>query len=163
VSSHLIEPDILTANSVKLNQQSESLAIVGLAQMSDFFSLTLSPAFNHSSIVSRFNGTSTECGSSFRCNNQWQSQGFYPQNECATVTPHHHLHYPPQYNQQFGASNGGNSIHFNCRSTVPPPHGRLQKSLSFAFQTPAMMNEMCQPSHPNQSNSVNYPERSYSR
>lgn len=112
------------------------------------------------SILSRANGTSTEHGSSFRCNNQW-SQGFYPSTDCTTSTPHHHRHhYPPQYNQQF--ANGGNPIHFNCRSTVPPPHGRLQKSLSFAFQTP-MMNDPHHQSYQNQLNSINYPERSYSR
>lgn len=116
--------------------------------------------FPFSSVVSRFNGTSTECGSSFRCNNQW-SQGFYPSTDCTTGTPHLHRHqYPPQYNQQF--ANGGNPIHFNCRSTVPPPHGRLQKSLSFAFQTP-MMNDPHHQSYQNQLNSINYPEQSHSR
>ena len=114
------------------------------------------------SINSRFNGTSaTECGSSFRCNNQWSSQGYYPSTDCTSSTPHHHHHYPPQYSQQF--TNGGNSIHYNCRSTIPPPHGRLQKSLSFAFQTPSMMNEPYHQSYQNQLNSINYPERSYSR
>lgn len=116
----------------------------------------------HRSIVSHFNnGASTECGSSFRCNNQW-SQAYYPSTECATATPHHHHHYPPQYNQQFSAA--ATPIRYNCRATIPPHgHGRLQKSLSFAFQTPAMMNEMCHQSYQNQSNSINYPERSYSR
>lgn len=46
---------------------------------------------------------------------------------------------------------------------MPPPHGRLQKSLSFAFQTPTMMNEMYHQSCQSQLNSINYPERSYSR
>lgn len=115
------------------------------------------------SIVSHFNGTSTECGSSFRCNNNQWPQAFYPSADCTTNTPHHHHHYPPQYNQQFGVVNPGNHIHYNCRSTVPPPHGRLQKSLSFAFQTPSMMNEAYHQSYQNQLNSINYPERSSSR
>ncbi|CRL00633.1 CLUMA_CG013893, isoform A [Clunio marinus] len=114
------------------------------------------------SIISRFNGTSTDCGSSIRCNNQWP-QAYYPSTECAQTTPHHHHHFPPQYNQQFSAVNGSNAIHYNCRASVPPPHGRLQKSLSFAFQTPAMMNEWYHQGCQNQLNSINYPHRSYSR
>lgn len=121
---------------------------------------SLSNSIKLRSISSRFNGTSTEFGSSVRCNSQYP-QAYYPPAECATSTPHHHHHYPPQYNQQFGVVNGVG--HFNCRSTIPPPHGRLQKSLSFAFQTPQMMNEMYHPSCQNQLNSINYPERSYSR
>ncbi|KAG5674643.1 hypothetical protein PVAND_004597 [Polypedilum vanderplanki] len=128
------------------------------------------------SILSRYNGTSTDCSgggpnSSFRCNNNPWPAAYYPSTaECSNATPHHHHHYPPQYNQ---FSNGvvassttpatAASFHHNCRNGALP-HGRLQKSLSFAFQTPAMMNELyhgnsCQ----NQLNSINYPERSFSR
>ena len=46
-------------------------------------------------------------------------------------------------------------------------HSRLQKSLSFAFQTPTMVNEMYNTNHHgchNQMNQTNYPtERCYSR
>jgi hypothetical protein len=124
-----------------------------------------------------------ECASSFRCGvgvggngnqqQQWQTQVYYPS---TNVTPHHHHHYN-NHSQQNGVVatgiglNGsvGNFNQFsNCRSTVPPPgHGRLQKSLSFAFQTPsAMMNEIWQqqPNCQNQLSSINYPpQRSHSR
>lgn len=126
------------------------------------------------SIVSRYNGTSSggECGtgSSFRCNNPQQQQqwpgAYYPANsvECASSTPHHihghQHHFPPQYN---GFHHHPQSS-TNSNGNVLPPHGKLQKSLSFAFTTP-MMNE-AQAFHPscqNQLNSFNYPDRSYSR
>lgn len=128
--------------------------------------------YKNRSILSRNNGTS-ECtgssnvgNSSFRCNNQW-SGAYYPSNECSTTTPHHHHRYPPQYNQfANGSTSNFNNNNQRNNNNVLPPHGRLQKSLSFAFQTPAMLNEMNhqQPgSCHNQSNSINYPERSYSR
>lgn len=125
------------------------------------------------SILSQYNGTSTE-GGSFRCNNpqQWTA-AYYPSTttECtSTNTPHHHLppqghqhNYPPQYNQHHFQHQ--QQPHTIIANGALPPHGRLQKSLSFAFTTPAstMMNEVYHPSCQNQSNPINYPERSYSR
>ncbi|CAG9797686.1 unnamed protein product [Chironomus riparius] len=123
------------------------------------------------SVLSRYNGTSTDCagsgvGSSFRCNNPQWPGAYYPSSDCTTGTPHHHHHpnYPPQYNHQFPNGTPVNP-HRNCRSnnnnsSALPPHGRLQKSLSFAFQTPAMMNE---PNRGSCQNQINYPERSFSR
>lgn len=126
------------------------------------------------SILSQYNGTSTE-GGSFRCNNnpqQWTAAAYYPSTttECTSNTPHHHLpthahqhNYPPQYNQHHFQHQQPHNIIANG---ALPPHGRLQKSLSFAFTTPAsttMMNEVYHPSCPNQSNAINYPERSHSR
>lgn len=119
------------------------------------------------SVVSRYNGTSSG-GGSFRGNNpqQWTSGAYYPTNtaECATSAPlhsHSHQHpFPPQYNgyHQQSINSNGNMVN-------QPSHGRLQKSLSFAFTTPSsMMNETFHPAGcQNHLNSINYPERSYSR
>lgn len=121
-----------------------------------------------------------ECGS-YRCSNPPWPQVYYPTSECTTLTPHHHhLHYNPH--QQLANGNvttgiginstaampvGGFNQFANCRSTVPPPQGRLQKSLSFAFQTPdTFTNEIWQPNCQNQLGSINYPasnQRNYSR
>lgn len=49
----------------------------------------------------------------------------------------------------------------NSNGTTLPSHGKLQKSLSFAFTTPSMVNETS--FHPNCQTPINYPERSYSR
>jgi len=108
-------------------------------------------------------------GSSFRCNNPQWPGAYYPSSECTTGTPHHHhhQHYPPQYNHQFANGTAANPHRSyrssNNNSSALPPHGRLQKSLSFAFQTPAMMNETNRGSCQNQLNTINYPERSFSR
>lgn len=152
-------------------------SINGWVKKNSYHELTLIHALStHRSIVSRYNGTSSggECGnSSFRCNNpqQWTPGAYYPSNtaECTSNTPHHlhsHQHHyppqvlPPQYNGYHHPQQSSNS---NGNVANLPPHGRLQKSLSFAFTTPAMMNEALHPSCQNQLNSINYPERSYSR
>lgn len=122
--------------------------------------------FRDRSVLSRYNGTSTDCAgsgvgsSSFRCNNSHWPDAYYP----ATAT--HHPHYPPQYNHQFTngtTANQHRSCHNTSNGSALPPHGRLQKSLSFAFQTPAMMNEVSRGSCQTQPNTINYPERSLSR
>ena len=78
-----------------------------------------------------------------------------------------------QQQQQYPVGNGtpANYYHgYNARpngATTASGHGRLQKSLSFAFQTPQMVNEMYNANHNgchNQVNQNNYPtERCYSR
>lgn len=140
----------------------------------------------HSSLATKYRSILSrgECGSSFRCSNPPWPQVYYPTSECTTITPHHHhLHYNPHQQLANGnvstgvgisstsaapAAAFGNFNQFgNCRATIPPPHGRLQKSLSFAFQTPeTFQNEIWQPNWQNQLGSINYPapvQRNHSR
>lgn len=175
---------LLLTSSYNLKSEMESAHVyVDLSQNFVNFS-TRSLKTTNRSILSRGVGVG-ECGSSFRCNNpQWPQQAFYPTSECTTLTPHHHHHhYTPHHQQLANGSvgtglgisstqsvNAATAVAFNqfgnCRATIPPPHGRLQKSLSFAFQTPdALSNEIWQPNWQAQMNgSINYPvQRNYSR
>lgn len=129
---------------------------------------------NFRSIMSHYN-PSSDGRSSFRFNS---SSGYF-QSPYTTVSNgncssgHTHHHYPPQYNQcqtpavhyphHVAAVNSNGGGHTGG-------HGRLQKSLSFAFQTPQMMNDMinAQYTYQNHNNQnvpigIRPPERSYSR
>lgn len=104
---------------------------------------------------------SDDTRSSARFNN---NTGFF-QNQYPSACSSTHHHYPSQYNQYPTATTHypqyyGANIHSGN-------HGRLQKSYSFAFQTPQMMNEFYNNQHSCQnhmSQFSNYPnERCYPR